>query len=238
VINGLPGDASSLPTHIHVAEQVREVEDCVAWSGARPVQWLLANMPVGENWCAIHATHMSAEESTGLATSGAVAGLCPTTEANLGDGIFPAPAFLAAGGAIAIGSDSHISVCPADDLRWLEYSQRLRDRARNVLAPGPGLSTGRGLLERALAGGARALGRPLGAIAPGHRGDFVVLDQRHPSLLGRSGDSLIDSWIFSAGKAAVRHVFVSGKRIIHEGRHRHEEEILSRFEATLHRLQS
>ncbi len=171
-----------------------------------------------------------------VAEAGAVAGLCPTTEANLGDGIFPAPLFLTAGGVMAIGSDSHISVSPAEDLRALEYSQRLRDRARNVLAPGPGQSTGRGLLESVLTGGAQALGRPLGAIAPGRRGDFVLLDPDHPSLAGRGGDSLLDSWIFRAGDSAVRHVMVGGQWLVRDGRHHREEPILARFRATLERL--
>ena len=148
VLAGLDALAPAAPVHIHVAEQTREVDDCLEWSGARPVEFLLDRFPVSERWCLIHATHITEAETRGIARSQAVVGLCPTTEANLGDGIFPARDFLAAEGRIAIGSDSHISVSPVEDLRLLEYGQRLVHRARNVLADGPETSTGRGLFER------------------------------------------------------------------------------------------
>src|SRR5205823_5907946 len=186
----LDGIDRSAPIHIHVAEQTKEVEDCIAHSGQRPVELLLDRFPVSARWCVIHATHMTSEESSALAQSGAVAGLCPTTEANLGDGIFPAKDFLDKG-KIAIGSDSHITVSPAEDLRQLEYSQRLRDHARNVLAEGPGQSTGRSLYQAALKGGAQAVAQPIGAIAPGYRADITVLDPDHPALIGRSGDDIL-----------------------------------------------
>jgi formimidoylglutamate deiminase len=235
VIAGLAPDA---PIHIHVAEQEREVEDCVSWCGRRPVACLLDSFEVSPRWCAIHATHMDDDETIALARSGAVAGLCPTTEANLGDGIFPAAPFLAAGGTIAIGSDSQVTVSPADDLRQLEYSQRLAHRARNVLAGAPHSSTGRRLLDAVSQGGAQALGQPMGAIETGTRCDIVVLDPDHPALIGRSGDNAIDSWVFSGGAACVRDVIAGGEIVIRERRHSHEDEILRNFRAAITRLRN
>jgi formimidoylglutamate deiminase len=236
VLQGLDAMVANAPVHIHVAEQTKEVEDCLAWCSRRPVQYLLENLPVSSRWCAIHATHMSGTEIAALANSGAVAGLCPTTEANLGDGTFPAPSYLAQGGAIAIGSDSHICVSPAEDLRQLEYSQRLLYRARTVLAGGPHRSTGRRLFDAVLAGGAQAMNQPVGAIAPGRRCDIAVLDTDHPALYGRAGDEIIDAWIFSAGTSAVRHMLVAGEAVVSDRRHRHEEEIGARFRAAIDRL--
>ncbi|MGQ0663121.1 MAG: formimidoylglutamate deiminase, partial [Pseudomonadota bacterium] len=178
------------PVHIHVAEQVREVEDCQAWSGRRPVAWLLANAPVGKRWCLVHATQMSAGETEALARSGAVVGLCPSTEANLGDGIFPLPAFLAAGGRFGIGTDSNVATSPVEELRWLEYGQRLARRERNVAARSGEPNVGARLYRLALAGGARACGRRIGAIEAGHRADLVVLDADHPLLVGRAEDTV------------------------------------------------
>jgi formimidoylglutamate deiminase len=236
VLDGLDALVPEAPVHIHVAEQMKEVEDCLAWSGRRPVQYLLENLPVSERWTAIHATHLTSTETAALARSGAVVGLCPTTEANLGDGIFPAPSYLGQGGAIAIGSDSHVTVSPAEDLRQLEYSQRLLLRARTVLAGGPHRSTGRRLLEAALEGGARSLAQPVGAIAAGRRCDIAVLDTDHPALYGRRGDALLDAWIFSAGNAAVRHVLVAGEPVVSDFRHVREEEIGRAFRAAIDRL--
>jgi formimidoylglutamate deiminase len=222
--------------HIHVAEQVREVEDCIAWCGRRPVEYLLDSFDVSPRWCAIHATHMSDDETVSLARSGAAVGLCPMTEANLGDGIFPAAKFLEAGGAIAIGSDSQVTVSPADDLRQLEYSQRLAHRARNVLAGGPHRSTGRRLLEAVARGGAKALGQPMGGIEPGKRCDVVVLDPDHPALIGRSGDEAVDSWVFSGGAPCVKHVVVGGDIVVRDHRHGCEDEIVRDFRAAVARL--
>ncbi|MBI2720052.1 MAG: formimidoylglutamate deiminase [Rhizobiales bacterium] len=224
------------PIHVHVAEQVKEVDDCVAWCGRRPVEFLLDSFDVSSRWTAIHATHMTAAETLRLAESGAIAGLCPTTEANLGDGIFPAVAYLAAQGAIAIGSDSHITVSPAEDLRLLEYSQRLRDLTRNALAGGPGQSTGRRLLDAALAGGARSMDQPVGVLAPGYRADITVLDSTHSALIGRSGDTALNTWIFSAGNAAVKDVFVAGKHVVRDRRHYNEDAIAARFRSAVERL--
>jgi formimidoylglutamate deiminase len=233
VLNGIADDAR---VHIHVAEQTREVDDCVAWSGKRPVEFLLDQFEVSSRWCAIHATHMTAGEIPRLAKSGAVAGLCSTTEANLGDGIFPADAFMKHGGAIAIGSDSQITVSPAEDLRMLEYSQRLRDRTRNALASGSGASTGRSLLEAVLKGGAACLEQPMGAIAVGRRCDIAVLDETHPAMTGRAGDAALDTWIFSAGNAAVKDVIVGGSHVVKDRRHINEDRIQKKFAETVGRL--
>jgi formimidoylglutamate deiminase len=232
----LEGVDSIAPVHIHVAEQTREVDECLAWNGKRPVETLLNSFEVSSRWCLIHATHMTADETRMLAASGAVAGLCPTTEANLGDGIFPATDYLKTGGAFGIGSDSQISVSPAEELRMLEYSQRLRDRSRNALADGPGQSTGRSLYSRALAGGARALAQPVGAIAPGYRADIVVLDPDCNAMLGRSGDAALDSWIFSGGNSCIKDVFVAGKKVISDRHHAAEDSIARDFRAAIERL--
>jgi len=232
-VAGLHALDPTAPVHIHVAEQAKEVADCRAWSGARPVQWLLANAPVDARWCLVHATHMTRRETQALAASGAVAGLCPTTEANLGDGLFPLPAYLAAGGWLGIGSDSHVSVSPVEELRWLEYGQRLSLRRRNVAADG---ATGGRLLRLALAGGARALARPLGAIAAGHRADLAVLDSEHPILFGRGGDTALDSLVFSGNANPVIHVMVGGRWVVRDGRHRHQARIARAYRAAVRRL--
>ncbi len=224
------------PVHIHIAEQVNEVNDCLAWSGRRPVDWLFENVDVGPRWCLVHATHMTDGETERLAAGGAVAGLCPTTEANLGDGLFNAPQYFDREGVFGIGSDSQISVSPVEELRWLDYGQRLARKARTVLAGGPDRSTGRTLYERALVGGARASGRKLGRIAPGSRADFVVLNTDHPVLYGRSGDALLDSWIFSGNAPLVRDVYVGGRRMIEDGRHADEDRINHNFRRTLDEL--
>jgi formimidoylglutamate deiminase len=223
------------PIHIHAAEQVREVEDCIAWSGARPVQWLLDNMNVDVRWCLIHCTHMTPDESTRLAQSGAVAGLCPITEANLGDGIFEAPRFAAAGGRFAVGTDSNVRIALNEELRTLEYGQRLRERKRNRLGP-IGASTGRYLFDAARRGGAQALNLTSGTLGVGQSADIVILDDAHPALAGRKGDQLIDSWLFAAGDGAVRDVFAGGRIIVTGGRHVRRDEIQRRFAAAMSRL--
>ena len=222
---------ANAPIHIHIAEQTKEVEDCLAWSGKRPVEWLFAHEAVDERWCLVHATHMSESETDLLAASGAVAGLCPTTEANLGDGLFPAGPYLARGGWYGIGSDSHISVSPIEELRWLEYGQRLTTRRRNVLAPGPseGGHLGARLYRDALAGGARASGRDIARIATGARTDFVVLDPESPALLGRSEDTLLDALIFAGNANPVRDVMAGGRWVVEEGHHRAEHAVFARY---------
>jgi len=215
---------------------VKEVEDCLAWSGQRPVQWLLEHAPVGQRWCLIHATHTTSEEVSAFAKTGAVAGLCPITEASLGDGIFSAREFLAAGGAFGVGTDSNVLVGAGDELRQLEYGQRLKHRQRNVLANGAGRSTGRTLFDHALAGGAQALAQPTVGLAPGARADIVTLDTAHPSLAGRSGDAAIDGWIFAAGSGAIDCVWAGGHKVVDGGRHRLRQAARERFSATVRRL--
>ncbi|OLP61662.1 formimidoylglutamate deiminase [Xaviernesmea oryzae] len=216
------------PVHIHVAEQVKEVEDCVAWSGARPVEWLLEHAPVDSNWCLIHATHMTNAEVQAMAAAGAIAGLCPITEANLGDGTFAAPAFLQAGGRFGIGSDSNVLIALDQELRQLEYSQRLAHRARNVIAKS-GCSTGGRLFSAALDGGGRALAAPVG-LSAGMAADLVSLDLS--GIPGAAGDRILDHWIF-AGTVAVDSVWTGGVRQVEKGRHRHREAINSRFKAAM-----
>jgi len=224
------------PIHIHIAEQVKEVEDCLAWSGRRPVAWLLDHAPVDRRWCLIHATHLDAQEVKGIADSGAVAGLCPITEANLGDGIFDGVDYLRAGGRFGVGSDSNIEITAPGELRHFEYSQRLKHRARNVLAEHEGQSTGRSLYEKALAGGAQALGRKVGGIEVGQRADLVVLDASHPDLAAVSGDRWIDSYVFVTGKAAIDTVFVAGRPVVRNGLHTHREAIRARYERAMARI--
>ena len=224
------------PVHIHAAEQVKEVEDCLAWSGRRPVQWLLENAPLDRRWCIIHATHMTDEEVATFAKSGAVAGLCPITEASLGDGIFPAREFLGAGGTFGVGTDSNVLVGVADELRQLEYGQRLKHRERNVLSSGAGRSTGRTLFDHALAGGAQALAQSTVGLAPGARADIVTLDTAHPSLAGRTGDAAIDGWIFAAGNGAIDCVWAGGHKVVEAGHHRSRQTARERFNAAVRRL--
>jgi formimidoylglutamate deiminase len=224
------------PVHIHAAEQIKEVEDCIAWSGRRPVEWLLEHAPVDQRWCLIHATHMTPSETTSVADSGAVAGLCPVTEASLGDGIFPAREFLAAGGRFGVGTDSNVLVGVTDELRQLEYGQRLKHLQRNVLSGRPGLSTGRMLFDHALAGGARALAQPAVGLQPGARADIVALNTTHPSLAGRRADAVLDGWIFAAGADAVACVWAGGKKVVADGRHRLRHKARDAFNDAVRRL--
>ncbi|MBL8554013.1 MAG: formimidoylglutamate deiminase [Phenylobacterium sp.] len=223
------------PVHMHAAEQVKEVDDCVAWSGRRPVEWLL-DRGLDARWCLIHATHLTAEETTGLARSGAVAGLCPITEANLGDGVFPAADYLTSGGAFGVGTDSNVVIDAAEELRALEYAQRLTQRARNVLADREGASTGAVLFRGALAGGAQALADPAAAIAAGRPADLVALDLDHPSLVGRRGDALLDAWIFGAGARSVEAVWRRGRQVVASGRHVRSAEIATAYREVLRKL--
>jgi formimidoylglutamate deiminase len=230
-------DGRAGPIHIHVAEQPREVEACLAWSGRRPVQVLLDDFALDRRWCLIHATHMTAQETAALAATGAVAGLCPATEANLGDGLFPAPAFRSAGGRFGIGTDSHVATTVAEELRTLEYGQRLRDLGRNRLADGPGRSVGRSLFDAALAGGAQALGRGGAGLAVGQPADLVVLDGADPFIATAKDDQILDRWIFALGnKPVVRDVMVRGCWRVQAGRHARDEAIDACFTRVLRKL--
>ncbi|MER9642615.1 formimidoylglutamate deiminase [Mesorhizobium sp. M0239] len=219
------------PIHIHIAEQVKEVEDCLAWSGARPVEFLLGHAKVDKRWCLIHATHMTDAETVAMARSGAIAGLCPITEANLGDGTFAAPLFRDHGGRFGVGSDSNVLIGLPDELRQLEYSQRLARRARNVLAVAGG-STGRALFDAALDGGSVALGAGASAIAAGASADLVSLDPKNPSLAGKTGDAILDAWIFANG-SKVDCVWVHGLKQVSGGRHVKREAIAGRFRSVM-----
>jgi formiminoglutamate deiminase len=227
--------------HIHVAEQTREVEECLAWSGRRPIEWLL-EQGVDERWCLVHATHATEAELAGIAARGAVVGLCPITESNLGDGIFPASRFREHQGRIGIGSDSNIMLDAAGELRTLEYSQRLAQGSRNVLAGGADTSTGRCLFEVALAGGRQALQVAAAAaapgLAPGASLDLITLAAEHPALLERRADEILDSWIFAAGRDAIDCVWRAGTQLVSGGRHRDHDVLAARYAAALRRLRA
>jgi formiminoglutamate deiminase len=227
--------AEVMPIHIHAAEQVREVEACLAWCGKRPVEWLLDNASVDQRWCLIHSTHMTADETAALAQSGATAGLCPITEGNLGDGIFSGRPFLDHGGAFGIGTDSNVLVDVAAELRQLEYAQRLGNRARNRMSV-EGKSTGRTLFDAAVAGGTRALGVTPGGLAPGASADIVSLQSDHVALQDRRGDRLLDAWIFAAREPAVDCVWARGVKQVAGGRHILREDIRQRFDKAMERL--
>lgn len=219
------------PIHIHVAEQIKEVEDCIGWSGARPVQWLLDNADLDGRWCLIHATHMTDDETRRMAERKAIAGLCPITEANLGDGTFNAIVFGEHGGKFGIGSDSNVLIGLPDELRQLEYSQRLAHRSRNVLAA-PGQSTGRALFDGALDGGGTALSTKTG-LAAGSSADFVSLSV--PDIGGQTNDVILDSWLFANG-TKPDCVWVAGRKQVEGGRHAKRDAIAARFRATMHEL--
>jgi formimidoylglutamate deiminase len=230
------GLAQDMPIHIHIAEQIGEVQDCLAMRGARPVEWLLDHAEVDARWCLVHATHLSEDETARLARSGAVAGLCPTTEANLGDGLFPLAGYLDAGGTLGIGSDSHISVSPVEELRWLEYGQRLATRHRNIAARREGASVGQTLWRAALRGGAQAAGLPVGALRAGCRADLLVLDDGSPLLAARDDSSVLDSFVFAGNMPLVRDVMCGGRWVVRDFRHHDEERIAQRYRATVQRL--
>ncbi len=225
---------AGLPAHIHVAEQTREVDDCITAHGRPPIDLLLDTVEVdARRWCLVHATHANADERARIARTKAIVGLCPITEANLGDGLFDAAAFLAQDGQFGIGSDSLIRISAADELRTLEYGQRLMHRQRNVLGEAT-RSTGRRLFEAALAGGARATDAlTTGGIAPGKRADFVVLDRQHPSLAAAQDDSLLDAWLFAADNAAIKTVYCRGVPVVQNGRHVARDELSARYREVL-----
>jgi formimidoylglutamate deiminase len=227
---------AAAPIHIHVAEQVKEVRDCLEWCGARPVRHLFDIAEVGPRWCLIHATHMDEAETELLARSGAVAGLCPTTEANLGDGLFNLGSYLAAGGRIGIGSDSHVSISPIEELRWLEYGQRLNSLRRLVAASAQQPHCGARLWRGALAGGAQALGRRIDRLEPGCRADLIRLDAAHPILAGSRGDGMLDALVFSGNVNLVRDVMVGGRWLVRDGRHLRRDEIAEGYRNALRRL--
>lgn len=223
------------PLHMHLAEQIDEVSEIEAAYGARPVQWLLDMQSPDERWCLIHCTQMKPDETVALAKTGAVAGLCPITEASLGDGIFDGVRWLNATGQIAIGSDSNIRISLSEELRQLEYSQRLRDKGRAVLAD-PGGSTARRLYDATLSGGAQAMGRKSGAIAPGYLADLVALDGNATDLIGRGQDTALDTWVFTTGDDLVSDVWSAGRHVVQNGQHIARQSITQSYRACLSRL--
>jgi formimidoylglutamate deiminase len=233
LVTGLRALASDAPIHIHCAEQIKEVDDCLAWSGRRPVDWLLDNAPVDSRWCIVHATQMTDDETRRLAASGAVAGQCPTTEGNLGDGFFNFQTFTAANGSFGVGSDSNVSTSPFEEMRMLEYVQRLIHRRRVVATSAAQPSTGVALWTQAARNGARALAQPAGALSPGLRADLVVLDSAHAALIGRRGAAVVDAAIFASTDSPVRDVMVGGAWIVRDRRHARDDEIGAAFAAAL-----
>ena len=225
----------ALPFHIHVAEQQREVEGCLEHLGARPVQWLLDNQDVDARWTLVHATHIDTQECERLANSGAIVALCPSTEGNLGDGLFPLEDYLRRGGSIAIGSDSHVTVDPFEELRWLEYGQRLISHKRNIAAATSG-HAGNDLFVAAQNGGALAAGLPSGGLEQGAVADLLVLDDKHPALLGHTTDTLLDALVFSAQGSPVDRVMAHGEWCVSGGEHHDGEAIRDRYAATIRSL--
>jgi len=224
------------PVHIHIAEQQVEVDECIARHGARPVRWLLDQMPVDARWALVHATHCDAAELRDLAASGATVVLCPTTEANLGDGLFALPAYLAHGGRLGIGSDSQISIAPSEELRWLEYGQRLRLQQRNIAANDAG-SVAQSLLGRAW-DVAAGCGVELGRFDAGARADVVALDPDAPALIGAHAADVLDRWVFCGQRNAVRDVWVAGEQVVIDGRHRARDAIADDFARAIRALWS
>jgi formimidoylglutamate deiminase len=233
LLAGLRHIDPTAPIHIHCAEQTKEVDDCIEWCGKRPVEWLLERMPVDRHWCVVHATHMTPGETRALAQSGATVGLCPSTEANLGDGIFPLLAYRSAGGRYGIGGDSHVSRDPAEELRLLEYTQRLSMRRRNLVVQEGLPAVGTTLWLEASQGGATALGREMGAIVPGQRADLVVLRGDHPDLAARSGDGIANSFLFSGTRDLVADVMAGGKWVVRGGRHAGQDRAAAEFRAAV-----
>lgn len=235
VLDALPAER---PVHIHIAEQQAEVDQCLAATGMRPVRYLMEQFALDQRWCLVHATHLDAEETSALAASGAIAGLCPTTEANLGDGLFPLEPFLAGGGRFGIGSDSHVSQSPVEELRWLEYGQRLQHQRRNVAASQKQRRVGDFLWQGALAGGALAAGRPVGALAVGKRADLLVLDSAHPNLAGIGPDDVLGTFVFCGNDNLVRDVMVGGRWVVRDGQHLAQTAIAQRYMHTIAELRT
>ncbi|MCH8617783.1 formimidoylglutamate deiminase [Undibacterium sp. TS12] len=235
LVAALPG---ARPIHVHIAEQQKEVDACIAYSGRRPVELLLDTGLVDERWCLVHATHLNKAEVQGIASSGAVAGICTTTEGNLGDGFFDLPDYIAAGGRFGVGSDSHVSQSPVEELRWLEYGQRLRLQGRNIASIPAQRKVGDFLYQAALQGGAQASGRQLGQLSIGYRAEIVVLDDEHPNLAGISSADVLNTWIFAGNDNLVRDVYVGGKLVVQNGKHLQQAEIQSAYGACIRSLRA
>ncbi|NOZ43102.1 MAG: formimidoylglutamate deiminase [Alphaproteobacteria bacterium] len=225
-----------MPCHIHIAEQLKEVEDCQEHTGQRPLEWLMSHIEVNHRWCLVHATHMTAAEITAVATAGAVVSLCPSTEANLGDGLFPLAPFLDAGGRVAIGSDSNSLIDPIEESRWLEYGARLHGRRRNIAAHDQEPHTGTALFSAIQRGGAQALGQKTGMITVGQRADIMVVDDRADSLCALAENNILDALIFAGNRHDIRHVMVAGTWVITDRHHPREDDIRENYQKTVRRL--
>jgi formimidoylglutamate deiminase len=221
------------PLHIHIAEQQDEVVQCIEATGMRPLRYLSEHIALDPRWCLVHATHIDADEVERIAGSGAVAGLCPSTEANLGDGIFPLQQFIAAGGRFGIGSDSHVSQSPVEELRWLEYGQRLQHQRRNVAVSPAQRRVGEFLWQGALLGGAQASGRKVGLLAAGMRADLLVLDSEHPNLDGAAPEDVLGAFVFAGNDNLVRDVLAGGRWVVRAGRHVDQDAIARRYKQTI-----
>ena len=235
VIKAWPDD--QCPIHIHIAEQPAEIESCLQHFGKRPLQWLLEQFPLDQRWSLVHATHLSDAELTAAAASGAIAGLCPTTEADLGDGFFRTTDWLQAGGHFSIGSDSNVRISVAEELRQLEYNERLLSGKRNVLSQ-PDTTCGRFLYQHAAQTGALAVGQPAGRLEPGFRADLVELRADHPLSVDRSADAALDSWVFAGDNSLIQSVWVAGNRLINDGHHAQDESLHQGLMQTLKELGS
>ena len=226
----------AIPIHIHISEQQKEVEDCINWSGKRPVQWLLDEFDINNEWCLIHATHINQDEVRDLAQTGAIIGLCPTTEANLGDGVFPLQQFQDLGGQISIGSDSNVSLSPVEELRWLEYGQRLSTKGRNITSQNSTVHCGESLLQSIYKSASFPCGRKLGAISPGYRADLVFLDTESPQFARKEIKYLLDSFIFSGNENPVKDVMVGGEWVVRDFKHVRQTEIFESYKTTIQEL--
>jgi formimidoylglutamate deiminase len=220
---------ATMPLHIHVAEQMLEVQACQKVTGRRPIELLLDTGLLDAHWCLVHATHATPQELEAVAQSRAVVCVAVTTEANLGDGFFDTPRFLSVGGRLCVGSDSHATVDPAEELRWLEYQQRLQQQRRGVLATPDEPHVGTALWASAAEHGAAALGQPVGSLAVGRRADWLVLDANHPSMAGGSLETSLDRLLFAGGRAAIRDCMVAGRWVVRAGRHAADDVQRSRF---------
>lgn len=224
------------PIHIHIAEQQQEVDDCLVHYKKRPVQWLLDNFDLDKHWCLIHATHINEQEQQGIAARKAVVGICPTTEANLGDGIFPTAEFLALNGTIAIGSDSHISISPTEELRWLEYAQRLSKQQRTILSTNEQVSVGQNLWQKAATGGAQSTSTNTGSLAIGKQADLIVLNEKQTRLFANNNQHLLDSIIFASQENVVKDVMVNGRWVVQNSVHAQEQNSAENFAKLLAKL--
>lgn len=230
-----PKLAAGGPVHVHIAEQLPEVEEVLHAWGARPVEWAVDNLPLDERWCMIHATQMTPKETIALARTGAVAGLCPITEASLGDGIFDGVRWMDAGGKISIGSDSNILISLAEEMRVLDTTQRLRDHTRAALADA-NTSTGRRIFDGICTGGAQSAGRGTGKIAVGEWADLLSLDTDHIDLSGLVGDTVLDSFAFTGDNRMVSDVWSAGRHMVKGGQHIHRAEITKAYRKAVSRL--